>query len=613
MSQSVTEFLDYYLDDKTPADSAVLLTGPWGGGKSHFIKAYLAAREAALQAQDHLTTKRHLYASLYGVHSTDEITAQFYAQAHPGLNSKVARLIGGLAGRALNAVTNGAAVREGDDKLIREAVLKLEGMVLIFDDLERCAMPIADVMGFINAFVEHEGLKAIVIASEADIPPDQMESFKRRKEKLIGKTLRVSSDPETVYDVLVARMKSTGAKSAAQGHKAEALQVFSASGALNFRSLRAVLEDFDRLVDRADPLLSKSPAALEDLLTYMVATGIELRAANISAGGIAKLGSAFHRMLPSMIASKEPAREDLQLYDITQKYPSVSWADPVVPPVALAALYESGELRLGEINHHLEQHPLIVGPANTPAWRRMWGWMSRGKQDYDAARPHFVEDLLQRRIKHPGEILHAAGVVISLRNWGDDLLPGQKIPSFFRKYVRALEADGTLNPDIGLFLGSFDETGWGGLGFSGVGSPEFNAVFSHVKVAVERAFDRRMQSLASELLRRLKDGELSILYEYGLDGVNFGGAPILHHVPSDDMVDLLLDGGALNERLSGALAERYSRYSHHPQMAPEKVWIANIRKKLVKRARSLNPPFRKRADVIIETQFGRIDTALKRA
>lgn len=611
MNQSVTEFLDYYLDDKTPADSAVLLTGPWGAGKSHFIKAYLKAREAKLQAQDPLTSKRHLYASLYGIRSTEEITAQFYAQAHPRLNSTAVRLMGGIFGRALNAVSNGAAIQEGDEKLIREAVLKLEGMVLVFDDLERCAMPIADVMGFINAFVEHEHLKAIVIASENDIPPEQQESFKRRKEKLIGKTLRVSSDPPSVYDVLTARMKSDAASSAAQSHKDEILRVFVASGALNFRSLRAVLEDFDRLVAAADPRLAASSAGLQDLLTYMVATGVELRAAAISVDDIPRLGGAYRRMLPSMIASKEPAPEDQRLYDITQKYPSVKWDDPVVPSEALAALYQSGQLQLDEINHHLGQHPLIVGAADSPAWRRLWGWMGRDKATFDAARPDLIDDLQQHRIKHPGEIIHAAGVLINLRSWGDDLLPGKKIPAFFRRYVRTLEADGTLVPDMGLFLSTFDETGWGGLGFSSPNSPELKAVWEHVRAGVERAFERKMQALAPDLLRRLKAGEISILYEYGYDGVNFGATPILHHVAASDMIELLLDGGALNERLLAALVERYNRYSH--DLAAEKAWSKTLQVKVEKSARALDAPFRMRAADMIDKQFKRIEASFNRA
>ena len=41
--------------------------------------------------------------------------------------------------------------------------------MIVFDDLERCSIDITDLLGYINSFVEHEGVKVVVLADEGRI------------------------------------------------------------------------------------------------------------------------------------------------------------------------------------------------------------------------------------------------------------------------------------------------------------------------------------------------------------------------------------------------------------------------------------------------------------
>ena len=63
--------------------------------------------------------------------------------------------------------------------------------LLIFDDLERCSMNVSDVLGYITAFVEHEGFKAIIVANEDDVLKRDDKRYAEIKEKLIGQTLSI--------------------------------------------------------------------------------------------------------------------------------------------------------------------------------------------------------------------------------------------------------------------------------------------------------------------------------------------------------------------------------------------------------------------------------------
>lgn len=65
-TNEAARFLDYYLDASVESEYAVMLSAPWGAGKTHFIKSYLDARAAGLPPKEQ---PGYLYASLYGVAS----------------------------------------------------------------------------------------------------------------------------------------------------------------------------------------------------------------------------------------------------------------------------------------------------------------------------------------------------------------------------------------------------------------------------------------------------------------------------------------------------------------------------------------------------------------
>ena len=138
--------------------------------------------------------------------------------------------------------------------------LNLDGRVLLSDDLERCAMPPVDVMGFINGYVEHDDLKVIVIANEDDIPKDQKSEYDRKREKLIGKTLRVASEADVVLSSLVGELTNQTVINTINRETDQLIQTFVASGKQNFRSLRSVLSDYERLVLEADTRLAERPS-----------------------------------------------------------------------------------------------------------------------------------------------------------------------------------------------------------------------------------------------------------------------------------------------------------------------------------------------------------------
>ncbi|OGN44443.1 MAG: hypothetical protein A2623_12985 [Caulobacterales bacterium RIFCSPHIGHO2_01_FULL_70_19] len=281
MTDIATEFLDHYLADETKSRFAVMIEGPWGAGKTWFVKRYLNARAAARKKADPLNGDGYVYISLYGKSSRAEVAAALFTAAHPILAGKWVQGGLGVLGRLANTATRGQAVKATDAAALQAAVTELRGKVIVFDDVERCEMPPAELFGYLNDFVEGQQLKVLLIANEIELSAKYKVDYKSQKEKVVGKTLEVKADASAAYRALASQLGNPVARKAAQDNEAGALIVFHASGTNNIRSIRAALDDFARVVSAADSRLAESETGLQMLLLYMLATTIESRAGKL--------------------------------------------------------------------------------------------------------------------------------------------------------------------------------------------------------------------------------------------------------------------------------------------------------------------------------------------
>ena len=91
-NQHIFDYLDYYVGLAHPPHYAVMLTWPWGIGKSYNVKRYLEGLTAR--------GKKSVYVSLYGMQSVDEIDVAILAGLHALTDNTLVRF-GGRIGRAM--------------------------------------------------------------------------------------------------------------------------------------------------------------------------------------------------------------------------------------------------------------------------------------------------------------------------------------------------------------------------------------------------------------------------------------------------------------------------------------------------------------------------------
>ena len=177
-------FTDYLTTDKT--QYAILLNGSWGSGKTYFWKYNLD--KIAIQKEF-----KTIYISLNGISKIEILDHQLFIKLLPVISNQenpITKNITAFFGNVLNKLSNHYLKASLSDifKGVSVDTFNFSKYVICFDDLERCQIPIKEVLGFINNFVEHKSLKTLILADETNIDTTQ-KGYDNIKEKVIGRVL----------------------------------------------------------------------------------------------------------------------------------------------------------------------------------------------------------------------------------------------------------------------------------------------------------------------------------------------------------------------------------------------------------------------------------------
>lgn len=211
---------------------ALLIDAPWGAGKTHLIRAVVpqAAR----------------YVSLNGVASEDEFRR---AVLKNSLEASVVQRGTGLA-KALGALTKRPGLADLLSDFAEERMLAELPRILVFDDLERCTLDPPVLFGLINEHVEHQK-RNVVLAAHADAEGHPaVDEFRKRKEKVIGRTITLAADFDAAFSAFVSALPAGAGKRYVQKNAGLIREVFETSNHQNLRLLRSTLIETTELLAR---------------------------------------------------------------------------------------------------------------------------------------------------------------------------------------------------------------------------------------------------------------------------------------------------------------------------------------------------------------------------
>lgn len=407
-NEHISDYLEYYSKLEIEPEFAVLIRGPWGSGKSWFIKNFIKEKDL-----------KHLYISLNGVSRIKEIEDSIFQQIHPLLSSKGMKIAGKVfKGFLKTTIKVDLDVDGTDDASITSSLPDLDfetyfnnvdERIIVFDDLERCSLPIKDVMGYINQYVEVNGLKVVILANESEIleQPDKRKVYKEIKEKVIGKSFDVTTDFESAKIHFIEQLKDKKIKDYLKSTPI-IQEIYTAAAYNNLRHLKQSLLDFERFFLLAPNDSWDKDDLINHLLRLFLAISFELKKGKLIESEIIFL------FQPPLF--KEDSNEVNPLSEIRRKYPVIQLSLPVGSTL-LRDYFINGILNKEFLEKSIKSSSYYLD-ENTPYWQKLFYLWDLENDKYEEYRDKALDSLNSKSIKDKYELLHVSGILISLANQG---------------------------------------------------------------------------------------------------------------------------------------------------------------------------------------------------
>lgn len=254
MNKNIENFLNEYMINPDP-QYAVFLKGNWGCGKTFFVNNWLNSYKKKIPEEQIL---KPVMVSLYGLSEIKQITAAINKALYPILCGRAAK-VGKTLTKFLSAIVLKHEVDVDKDsnsdfeiELGLDSVLLLfssednsvkKGKLLIFDDIERCEMPMKRLMGYLNYFVELCHSHLIIIGDERKMTDEQKIIFSDFKEKTIGREFEISTNVRSAIENFTEQEPTS---EFIRKRITTIEKVFSMTDCQNLRILRQALWDFGR-------------------------------------------------------------------------------------------------------------------------------------------------------------------------------------------------------------------------------------------------------------------------------------------------------------------------------------------------------------------------------
>ena len=495
----IESFLDYYTALTAP-HYAVLLTGKWGIGKTFFITRYME-KISPKQEDESEKIPQIIKISLNGVQTKDEIDDMIIKEFHPFMNKKSARLTGKIFSSLLKSQGIDLDHLKTDDLF---NIYRPES-IYIFDDLERCGMPIEASLGYINSFVENNNCKVIIIGNEEEIAPyadnQKKASYKSIKEKVIGKTLRMMPETENALNYFLEQLQKGEGRKFLKSRRDLIIQMYQTSKLDNLRILQQSLNDFERLYAYLEDKHKKHEMFMKDLVMLFFILSFEIKAGHFSCHYFKEWKELKILKFLNNSSATVDEKKEIEQNDYLEKYgeyfENVIKHNNIFSDDMLTHILEDGFFPEDDIKQELNNLPAYF-PSKEP-WRNLWHWRDQKSEELDSMLEQFEQDFKERKYSDIGVILHVFGLRLSFSENGLLTQGTVEIEKECRQYIDAIV------PSLSEENFDFETsrlTGMYGLGFYKSESEEWLRLKNYLK-------DKFLNTIKNDFKNSLKNQLLS--------------------------------------------------------------------------------------------------------
>lgn len=427
----VKEFLKSWANTKSPPHFAVLIEGQWGCGKTHFVTELLK--------DEKFTKRKTIYLSVFGIADIQSLeTSLFFASAskakktfHKGLG--LAGSIFGVtiplgSGGILDGTANLDKVLGAVTSKIEKSAKNMDKALLILDDLERCQIPMSELLGIVNRLVEHGDTRVVLCANTDQLNNDHFKAF---KEKIVGHSFLLENDPESALKSFIKEISEGEARRILTRYQDDILKLYRKSGLQNLRALRqfvwhsaSILEKMEKVYLRNDELVQN---LIRQFFIFLIEFTLDfdgktssLTPQNLLDGsGFGKDGA--RRFVPLSIDLDKDSELTCEA-QVLGKYGQHSGIRTVITVQQWISILTSGVVDKDRLNAELAESSEVTGVASWsswPSWRRLsylysWDFSDGSETDFWSDIKDMQLRLKEGRYLKIDELLHVAGVSLML-------------------------------------------------------------------------------------------------------------------------------------------------------------------------------------------------------
>ncbi|MBU1218359.1 KAP family NTPase [Myxococcota bacterium] len=580
-NQHVCNFLTYYCSLTSP-EYAILIKGLWGTGKTWFIKNWF--KELNKNEQE------YIYISLYGITSIEDIENEFFRQLHPFLASKSMKLLGKLAKNLIGITTKINLDGQFDslNKEIVDSMNSAKGKVLVFDDLERCSMPVCDILGYINKFVEHSGFKVIIIANENEIiereenDKSKLHSYMRIKEKLVGKTFEISPEISEALGRFIDLLLCDTAKTAIIDNQSHIIQLYECSEYKNLRVLRHALSEFDRFFAKLPNDISDNKEFVSHFLAVFLIYSFEIMSGTIQSSDISNFNSSFKHSIFKTEDKDNPYQKYL---DIRKKYNANDLNDTLFPDILWQDWFNKGFIASEDIVMTIKKSRYFKNES-MPNWEKLWYGKDLSDSDFNEVFNTVLKEWEEMTYNEVGVIKHVACILFWLSDINLYSESKDQILKFSKGYIDHLKKEKKLPQQDSRTVNIFDAESWGGLGFYAKDEEKFKELIKYISDKMDEAVLESYESEARTLLYVMKedtDKFFRAMIFCGHEDNKFYDIPILTYITPGDFVRVLLELTPEKRRtVSYIFEERYKFSNFNSKLTTEIDYLKEVKDLLEK-------------------------------
>jgi hypothetical protein len=577
INKNTLGMLKNYCSLKVAPEFALLVNGSWGCGKSHLVKEFIDEFE-----ENNKETK-FLNVSLYGINDVSDIEAKIFEQLNPTMhkilsNKKVmfaTRVAKGFLKGIFKFDANGdnkddVTISAGvPDINLQDYLTDTSNCILVFDDLERCRMELDHILGYINYFVENDGYKVIIIADETKLlkrKNSQKQSYINVKEKLIGKTVVVHSDFDTIFNKFIGDFIENKSLCCLLEKNIKPMStIFYQSGYNNFRSVRKTLIEITRFYELIDEDLKDNIELMSDLVQLFLLFSLEIYSGEIEAHELNKyLGHDFTK------ADNEEDKIEKKFKVINAKY-TIDIDNTRITPKEWQTWFLQGNLDSITLNKTLRFYLKISHDISDDLFK-LCDFYSLTNADFTKLESSVWQAFVNEEITITNEIYKLVKLYLFFSKWGLTRLKDTEIMNRARDLVSSLASAKNLNLDQlsnqSVFI--VKKHDWDGEEL-----PEFR---KYLDDKINEQFNSISKSKLPTVIRAMKEN-VHYFHDLMIDVTNkesFVDTPILNQIDRNEFVQMLIKLSNRDKKTVFITLQSRYRKEKSESLDDEREWMLDV-------------------------------------